>query len=724
MRQGETLVQAGDSPQVDACSSGAEVPRELELGREGCSHEQRLERILQRGALEELPETDFCCSCLEARTMHITSAQFLCVKCIYEPTGSGCAGHDSQGRAENSTWKSAQKFLFCTKWGLLVNPLHEILKEKQPAVTSKTGQGKTRLHAWGILIHLRVSAFHFQVEVQPTQTSTQPKVQPYNCLSPSVDDASSSTAYGSELRKREIGRWALRAAHLSPLPRGGRGEVQHLGKRPLSRRGGYAGSLGARGLGLAGGNATRGNAAGNSLGADNSGETETRSSEGSIESPPESQSEELCSSALEFPFRTDAQRNSRAQGQAPLAGDAPGALRHLRRQVAAAAAKATTNKAAGGDELAELFSLIPDLPQVTNTSGNASLQLQDLSWELGLELPAGAAPGHPPGGGGAESADAEARVKTLISVVYWVLCALGLTGNLLVLYLMKSKRGWRRSSINLFVTNLALTDFQFVLTLPFWAVENSLDFRRPFGKATCKIVSTVTSVNMYASVFFLTSMSVARYHSVMGEELCLVRCPGKLLGRDRQLRLGLHHVQKVLLGSVPPLGIISLCYPLLVRFTCDHRVAGTEGGASAARAGLARASARRRSKATKSVTIVVLSFFLCWLPHQALATWSILIELNAVPFSQEYFLCQVYAFPVSVCLAHSNSCLNPILYCLVRREFRKALENLLWRLASPSPASMGPFAAATKPEPEAQGREALAPLQQAAEPDMLYYPPG
>ena len=169
------------------------------------------------------------------------------------------------------------------------------------------------------------------------------------------------------------------------------------------------------------------------------------------------------------------------------------------------------NKAAGGDELAELFSLIPDLPQVTNTSGNASLQLQDLSWELGLELPAGAAPGHPPGGGEAESADTEARVRTLISVVYWVLCALGLTGNLLVLYLMKSKQGWRQSSINLFVTNLALTDFQFVLTLPFWAVENSLDFRWPSGKATCKIVSTVTSMNMHASVFFLTSMSVARY---------------------------------------------------------------------------------------------------------------------------------------------------------------------------------------------------------------------
>ncbi|XP_006907167.1 relaxin-3 receptor 1 [Pteropus alecto] len=450
-------------------------------------------------------------------------------------------------------------------------------------------------------------------------------------------------------------------------------------------------------------------------------------------------------------------------------------------QVAIIATMATVNKADGGDELAELFRLIPDLLQAANTSDNASLSLPDLWWELGLELPDGAAPGHPPGSGGTENADTEARVRILISVVYWVVCALGLAGNLLVLYLMKSKQGWRKSSINLFVTNLALTDFQFVLTLPFWAVENALDFKWPFGKAMCKIVSIVTSMNMYASVFFLTSMSVARYHSVasalknhrtrghsrsnccsqslgdsccftakalcvfiwalaalaslpnavfsttvkvLGEELCLVRFPDKLLGGDRQFWLGLYNLQKVLLGFVLPLGIISLCYLLLVRFISDRRVAGTQGGDSATGGGLAGASARRRSKVTKSVTIVVLSFFLCWLPNQALTTWSILIKFNAVPFSQEYFLCQVYAFPVSVCLAHSNSCLNPILYCLVRREFRKALKSLLWRIASPSLTSMRPFTATTKPEPEDQALQALEPLHPAAEPDLLYYPPG
>lgn len=79
-------------------------------------------------------------------------------------------------------------------------------------------------------------------------------------------------------------------------------------------------------------------------------------------------------------------------------------------------------------------------------------------------------------------------------------------------------------------------------------------------------------------------------------------------------------MQEVLLGFLPPLGINSLCYLLLVRFVSDHRVAGTEVGAAAAGGGLARASAWRRSKATKAVTVVVLSFFLCCLPNQALTT--------------------------------------------------------------------------------------------------------
>ncbi|XP_061887382.1 relaxin-3 receptor 1 [Entelurus aequoreus] len=352
---------------------------------------------------------------------------------------------------------------------------------------------------------------------------------------------------------------------------------------------------------------------------------------------------------------------------------------------------------------------------------------------------------------GADGADGAAAVRIVVSVVYSLVCALGLVGNLLVLYLMKSKHAWKKSSINLFVTSLAVTDFQFVLTLPFWAVENALDFTWPFGRAMCKAVSFVTAMNMYASVFFLTAMSVARYSSlasalkgrrrrrlrcparcaaasiwvaaacaalphavfsttvtVSGEEdLCLVRFPGS--DGSAQLWLGLYHAQKVLLGFVAPLAIISACYLLLLRFITSKNTNTS--------------SAKRRAKVTKSVTIVVLSFFLCWLPNQALTAWGILIKLNVVHFTYEYYTTQVYVFPVSVCLAHSNSCLNPVLYCLMRREFRKSLRKLFWRMTSPAMTTIRPFTGSTKPEGEERGH-GLVPLNCPREPAVVFYPPG
>ncbi|CAL8322408.1 unnamed protein product [Lota lota] len=347
------------------------------------------------------------------------------------------------------------------------------------------------------------------------------------------------------------------------------------------------------------------------------------------------------------------------------------------------------------------------------------------------------------------SADGSAILRITISVIYSVVCALGLIGNLLVLYLMKSKHVWRKSSINLFVTGLAVTDFQFVLTLPFWAVENALDFAWIFGKAMCKIVSYVTAMNMYASVFFLTAMSVARYWSlssalkggrhstrcssakcvsvliwfaavsaalphavysttatVSNEELCLVKFPDTF--GDTQFWLGLYHAQKVLIGFVVPLGIISVYYLLLLRVINSKHANNS--------------SAKRRSKVTKSVTIIVLCFFLCWLPNQALTVWGILIKLNVVDFSSEYYTTQAYLFPVSVCLAHSNSCLNPILYCLMRREFRKVLTKLLWRITSRFVTNIRPFTATTKPDLDEQGR-VLVPINSPEEP-VAFYPPG
>lgn len=308
-------------------------------------------------------------------------------------------------------------------------------------------------------------------------------------------------------------------------------------------------------------------------------------------------------------------------------------------------------------------------------------------------------------------------VRVMIACVYSIVCALGLVGNSLALYLLHSRYRQKQSSINCFVMGLAITDLQFVLTLPFWAVDTALDFRWPFGRVMCKIINSVTTMNMYASVFFLTAMSVTRYYSISSalkmhsrhaaaarakwtsrgiwavsllatlphaiystsaqvsdEELCLVRFPDSG-SWDPQLLLGLYQLQKVLLGFLIPLIIITVCYVLLLRLILSRRITGA--------ASTEQGRHTRRSKVTKSIAIVVLSFFLCWLPNQALTLWGVLIKFDLVPFSKAFYNAQAYAFPLTVCLAHTNSCLNPVLYCLIRREFRAGLKELLLH-ATPS----------------------------------------
>ncbi|XP_042592922.1 relaxin-3 receptor 1-like [Cyprinus carpio] len=308
------------------------------------------------------------------------------------------------------------------------------------------------------------------------------------------------------------------------------------------------------------------------------------------------------------------------------------------------------------------------------------------------------------------TADGSLVLRIIISVVYSAVCAVGLVGNLLVFFLMKIRQGRKKSIINFYVINLAVTDFQFVLTLPFWAVDTALDFSWPFGNAMCKIILSVTVMNMYASVFFLTAMSITRYWSVAsalkipsrkksvsvkwicavlwilatvataptsifstvtvvaGEKLCLLKFP------DGQDWLALYHLQKIVIAFILPMFILSVFYLLLLRFIRKRGINTRQ---------------RRRSKVAKSVTVVVLSFFICWMPNHAITLWGVLVKLNAVHWDKTYYMVHTYVFPVTVCLAHTNSCLNPVLYCLMRREFRKLLHGFFWRISSPVISNAG-----------------------------------
>uniref|UniRef100_A0A8C7Z8M4 Relaxin family peptide receptor 3.3b n=1 Tax=Oryzias sinensis TaxID=183150 RepID=A0A8C7Z8M4_9TELE len=306
-------------------------------------------------------------------------------------------------------------------------------------------------------------------------------------------------------------------------------------------------------------------------------------------------------------------------------------------------------------------------------------------------------------------AEGSVNVRILVCAVYALVCVTGLAGNLLVFVLMTTRMARRKSSsVNLLVCNLAVTDFQFVLTLPFWAAETALDFSWPFGDAMCKIVLSVTVVNMYASVFFLTAMGVTRYlavtsvlqrsprrwgcavrwvvaalwacallaalptvifsaaRSVSGEQLCLLSFPAG------PSWLALHHLQKVLVAFLIPMLVLTVCYLLLLR---SLRLRSRQR--------------RRGSTVTRSVTVVVLSFFICWMPNQAITFWGVLEKLHVVRLDKTYYFVHTYVHPLSVCLAYTNSCLNPLLYCLMRPDFREKMRELFWRRLGPTPGTGG-----------------------------------
>lgn len=307
-------------------------------------------------------------------------------------------------------------------------------------------------------------------------------------------------------------------------------------------------------------------------------------------------------------------------------------------------------------------------------------------------------------------------LRMVISVVYFIVATAGVLGNLLVMFLLYSTRTITTGTINFFVFNLSLAQLLFSLALPFWAVENALDYSWPFSLATCKAVSLLTALNVFASCFFLTAMSLTRYcyvatalrsrapacsrsttsplvtglvwaaallaatpravyaelKHVGNDTACLVRFPATSW-------LGVYQLMRVLVAFLVPYAVISLSYLFMLRFLCRHKLKGS--------------SSRRQASISKSVAVVVLSFCICWFPYNVLTLWSVLIHLDVVEMSGSYFGAQTYYFPLANCLAYSSSCFNPVIYCLVRKEYRAALQSVLYKLglavASKVPCGIG-----------------------------------
>ncbi|XP_034426938.1 galanin receptor type 2 [Hippoglossus hippoglossus] len=279
----------------------------------------------------------------------------------------------------------------------------------------------------------------------------------------------------------------------------------------------------------------------------------------------------------------------------------------------------------------------------------------------------------------------------LVSSGFSLLFLLGTAGNSLVLAVLC--RSGQMNTTNLFILNLGLADLCFiVLCVPFQATVYTLD-QWLFGPVLCRLVHFFIFLTMHASIFTLAAVSVDRYLAICYPlrsrgmrtprnalaSICLIWAvslvfSGPYLSYYSQLELGgtvvcipaweatprlVMDVCTFVFGYLVPVLVLSLTYARTVRYlwTSVDPVKDVSE------------SRRAKRKVTKMILIVTALFCLCWLPHHLiiLCMWS-----GRFPLNQTTYVLRI----LSHLVAYTNSCLNPIVYALVSKHFRKGFRKV------------------------------------------------
>ena len=307
------------------------------------------------------------------------------------------------------------------------------------------------------------------------------------------------------------------------------------------------------------------------------------------------------------------------------------------------------------------------------------------------------------------------------AVIFFIIFFLGVLGNSIVLYvLLRSRGSWNITTTYLF--NLAIADTLFLCFLPFWGHYHLNDLHWTFGTAMCKAAGTMTYINMYASIFFLTAMSLDRWTAIVhatrmnrhrssistryicvsiwfvSVTLCLpsmlyrVAKPGYVSSCDNLTQDNSSVVNQTLLPPVPdvfkcmfyiplenkkrsqimgtiefirsvlgfliPLFVISYCYTKIVLIVRKKVISKRV----------------RKDRVAKLAAFVIGAFIFCWTPYHvmnlysALGGWWKLFKVDPCFYSD--------VKPFTVCLAYANSCINPIVYAFTTTNFQENVRDI------------------------------------------------
>ncbi|NWX23036.1 C5AR1 protein, partial [Aegotheles bennettii] len=281
-----------------------------------------------------------------------------------------------------------------------------------------------------------------------------------------------------------------------------------------------------------------------------------------------------------------------------------------------------------------------------------------------------------------------------ILVLYALIFLLGVLGNGAVIWVTGFEL--RRTVNGVWFLNLSVADLLCCLALPFLALPLIRDHHWPLGGFACKLLPSLTILNMFSSVLLLMVISADRCALVTRPVWCqnhrtlalargacgatwllagILTLPSFIfrttrsddfskkttcvldyaaVGSHQRLTELLTATTRFIFGFLVPFVVITVCYSLLLARVHSKGFA-------------------RSQKAIKLILVVIVSFFVCWLPYHVVG----LILASTHPHSSLFKRAQE-ADPIVAGVAYINSCINPIIYVIVGQDFKDKFQRS-WR---------------------------------------------
>ncbi|XP_018426048.1 PREDICTED: chemokine-like receptor 1 [Nanorana parkeri] len=276
---------------------------------------------------------------------------------------------------------------------------------------------------------------------------------------------------------------------------------------------------------------------------------------------------------------------------------------------------------------------------------------------------------------------AQQILQNISIVVCAVTFFLGTMGNGLVIF-FTTFRMKKTVSVVCFL-NLAIADFIFTFLLIFRIVRLTLAFHWPFGRVMCKVDVTVFYINLFASLFLITVISIDRLvivkfpvwcqnhrnprlasivASIVWILLLLFSLPYTIFKDTVNVKNAVHckynydidasmatSITRFIIGFVLPLTVIVSCYTVILLH-------------------IRRNYTTMSNKPLKMIAAVIIVFFVCWFPYHIFSLLQLSIKYGGKNYFKDVVLIGKH---FSTSIAIMNSCVNPILYVFMGHDFKE-----------------------------------------------------